>query len=176
MTFKAQKWRQVVGSSLTNLTAEYTLPCHKRPYSIFFKYKSFRVKKKGQKSMCKKTSQARLLYAPSTCQHNNRCTLTKLKCKQSMQENICLPRSCIDLSALHSQPQAVVSLSLQHKIESRVLLYVHTCRLITNISFSKRGLCRAIDTMSFHSRGSITALHMTWLHSKNQMDCIVHRE
>lgn len=64
MTFKAQKWRQVVGSGLTNLTAEYTLPCHKRPYSIFFKYKSFRVKekKKKDKKVC-----AKKLVKPVCC-------------------------------------------------------------------------------------------------------------
>lgn len=87
------------------------------------------------KNIKKKTCQVCLLYAPLTCQQNNRCDLTKLKCKQFMQENICLPHSWSDLSALRSQPQAVVLLSLEHNIESQVLLLPR--RLITIIRFQR---------------------------------------
>ncbi len=73
-----------------------------------------------------------------------------------MQENICLPHSWIDLSALHSQPQAVVSLPLQHKIQSQVpppsyMLPHYHHQFFKAFSFTGK-----------HNE----SLHMTWLYSK----------
>lgn len=105
---------------------------------------------------------------PWPARKNNCCALTKPKCKQFMQENICLPHRWIDLSAPHSQPQAVVSLSHQHKIESQVLLPSYKL-LHYQHQFFKGGLYRAINTMSFHSQDSIMAQNMTWLCHKIMM-------
>ena len=92
--------------------------------------------------------------------------LTKLKCKQFMPENICLPHSCIDLSAPHSQPRAVVSLSLSSTKWSLGCRCCHKCCLITIISVSKPGPYRAINRMSSRSQENLVPLHMTWLYSK----------